>query len=153
MVRIEIHVEEFEGIKIEGGKLVTDSEEAATAVESLDRMARKLREWAAAGGRRVKTHFLKTRPPFFQAILNGSKTFEVRLDDGRNFQVGDVLALEEWDDWDKVRTGRVVHRQISFILAAAQFPAYLQPGVVVMGLWRPRSVPPVEAVPDRVAPK
>lgn len=42
-------------------------------------------------------HRLKTEKKFFNAVCDGKKTFEVRKDD-RNFQVGDKLILEEWDN-------------------------------------------------------
>lgn len=41
-------------------------------------------------------HELKTWSPFFEAIANEEKTFEVRRND-RDFQVGDILLLREWD--------------------------------------------------------
>lgn len=40
-------------------------------------------------------HALKTWPVFFDDVLSGRKTFEVRKND-RNFQEGDTLLLEEW---------------------------------------------------------
>jgi hypothetical protein len=40
-------------------------------------------------------HRLKVDPQFFDDLVNGRKSFEVRLDD-RNFKVGDILHLWEW---------------------------------------------------------
>lgn len=41
-------------------------------------------------------HDLKTWPTYFERLLDGSKTFEVRKDD-RGYQAGDRLILREWD--------------------------------------------------------
>lgn len=44
----------------------------------------------------MKVHVLKTRAPWFDDVRRDEKTFEVRVDDGRGFAVGDVLVLREW---------------------------------------------------------
>lgn len=43
-------------------------------------------------------HLLKTNPEHFDAILSGTKTCEVRIND-RDYQLGDVLVLREWGTW------------------------------------------------------
>lgn len=40
-------------------------------------------------------HTLKVAPPYFAALADGSKTFEVRAND-RAYQRGDLLVLREW---------------------------------------------------------
>lgn len=43
----------------------------------------------------VKWHDLKTWPPYFQQILDGDKTFDLRIND-RDFQPGDYLIFREF---------------------------------------------------------
>lgn len=83
-----------------------------------------------------KEHFLKTWPVFFNALLDGSKTFEVRKND-RGFQVGDILALHEFVPATGGFTGRSLSRRVTYILEGSgtlgtQFG--LQVGYVIMGL-------------------
>ena len=76
-------------------------------------------------------HELKTWPRFFNAVLNGSKPFEVRRND-RDFKTGDELHLYEWDkDWENY-TGRRIKATVSFVLDET-FPGLAQ-GFVVLGL-------------------
>lgn len=76
----------------------------------------------------MKIHELKTLPEYFEAVDNGAKPFEVRFND-RDFKVGDHLCLREYSDGEY--TGRVLHREISYVLDA---PAYCKEGFVVLGL-------------------
>ena len=57
-------------------------------------------------------HELKTYPKYFQETIEGNKPFEIRKND-RNFQVGDVLLLKEWDI---KYTGREVGAMVRYIL-------------------------------------
>ena len=41
------------------------------------------------------THHLKTKPEYFQAVIERKKPFEIRYND-RNFQIGDRVILEEY---------------------------------------------------------
>lgn len=43
-----------------------------------------------------RTHVLKTWPAPFEAVVDGKKRHEIRVDD-RGYAVGDVLHLREWD--------------------------------------------------------
>jgi hypothetical protein len=79
-----------------------------------------------------RTHLLKTWPRYWQAVADGTKTFEIRKDD-RAFEVGDVLALLEWDPATGEHTGRSLHRTVTYVLRdAEQFG--VQPGFAVLGL-------------------
>ncbi len=76
-----------------------------------------------------KIHALKTWPEYYKAIIDGSKTFEVRKND-RDYQVSDVLVLQEFDPKGGY-TGEMVSKVISYILDNPQF---IKEGYVVMGL-------------------
>ena len=41
------------------------------------------------------THHLKTKPEYFQAVIDGKKPFEIQYND-RNFQTGDRVILNEY---------------------------------------------------------
>lgn len=57
----------------------------------------------------------KTWTPYFQEILDGKKTFDVRLANF-NCKKGDILVLEEYDQKKKLYTGRRIEKEITFIL-------------------------------------
>lgn len=73
-------------------------------------------------------HELKTLPPFFQAVLDGDKTFEVRLAD-RPFKIGDFMHLREWHHGEYI--GRDCILKITYILEGGQFG--IQQGYSVIG--------------------
>jgi len=79
----------------------------------------------------MKRHSLKTWPQFYEAILSGDKPFETRKND-RDFQVGDILELNEWHPGDQQATGRTTFRRVSFILHGGEFG--VMPGYCIMGL-------------------
>lgn len=60
-----------------------------------------------------KLHELKIYPKYFNAVLDGSKTFEIRKND-RCFRVGDNILLREWDNIKY--SGRSVYAEITYIL-------------------------------------
>jgi hypothetical protein len=77
-------------------------------------------------------HWLKTWPQFFQAVFDGVKTFEVRRDD-RGFELGDTLYLQEYHPANGY-TGRLVGREVTYILRSGEGDFGIEPGFVVMGL-------------------
>jgi hypothetical protein len=83
--------------------------------------------------KRIREHELKTWPGPFQAIVDGTKTFEFRRDD-RGFEVGDILDLVEWDPHTKYAVGPEYRRLrvvVTYVLAAG---FGVPPGFVVMSI-------------------
>lgn len=71
-----------------------------------------------------QVHSLKIYPVYFEGIIDGSKLFEIRKND-RNFQVGDVVLLKEYNPDSKEYTGRKAIRQITYITDYAQQSGYV----------------------------
>jgi hypothetical protein len=81
-------------------------------------------------------HSLKCWPQYFAALLDGSKTFEIRKND-RNFAVGDVLVIRELCASDSetvnpaIYTGRVCVFDVTYVMTS---PAFVLPGFAVLGI-------------------
>ena len=45
----------------------------------------------------AQIHDLKILPEYYDAVDKGVKTYELRFDD-RNYAVGDMLILREWEN-------------------------------------------------------
>ncbi len=60
-------------------------------------------------------HALKQYPKFFSDVTTGKKLFEVRKND-RDYQVGDLLALNEYDPETQSYTGASVLVYVDYIL-------------------------------------
>jgi hypothetical protein len=82
-------------------------------------------------------HELKTWPQFFEAILDGRKNFEFRRND-RDFRVGDLLDLKEWDPATKAYTGRACEVRITYILSD-EWPG-MEKGFTILSIDRARSM-------------
>jgi hypothetical protein len=78
----------------------------------------------------IMIHELKTLPEYFNAVLSGEKTFEVRKND-RPFHKGDLLALNEYDPEGKCYTGRSCLVYIDYILDNTD---YCKSGYVIMAI-------------------
>lgn len=74
------------------------------------------------------THQLDCWPLYFQPMLDEMKRFEIRERRDRNFQIGDVLLLLEYDQ-EKGYTGRHCKRLVTYLTDFEQ-----KPGFVVMSL-------------------
>lgn len=53
-------------------------------------------------------------PDGFQRVLDGKKTYELRLGDFK-IEEGDILVLREWDPEMSSYTGRVLERQVGHV--------------------------------------
>jgi Domain of unknown function (DUF3850) len=73
-------------------------------------------------------HGLKCWPEYFNPILWGTKTFEIRKND-RSFHVGDELLLKEWDPKTQLYTGREILCAVPYLTSA-----WLLEGYVVMAI-------------------
>lgn len=77
----------------------------------------------------MTNHTLKTQARYFERVLDGSKTFEVREADERDFQAGDTLTLVEVTSVG--HPGRVLQMHVTYVLREHEG---VTPGYVVMGL-------------------
>jgi len=76
------------------------------------------------------THRLKIWPSYFEAICEGKKTFEVRVND-RGFQVGDKLELREWNPVDEEYTGRSIVKEVVYILYGSSIDPCMERYIVM----------------------
>lgn len=91
-------------------------------------------------------HNLKSLPEYFRAVLEGTKTFEIRKND-RNFKEGDFVILQEWcerpetayylrnfrEDEPKFEySGGIVVAQITYVTNFEQKPDYVVFGIKVL---------------------
>ena len=67
---------------------------------------------------------LKTWPEFFDHILRRKKTFEIRNDD-RNFKIGDLVLLREYEPISSKYTGRSILVRILYITSFGQYPGFV----------------------------
>lgn len=97
----------------------------------------------------MNIHQLKCEPKFYQAIKNGEKTFEIRIND-RDFQRFDLLELAEYDDeqsppqeagikeiqesmdkmfgkmqWHDYFTGRKLIVEVTYLTEYKQMPGFI----------------------------
>lgn len=61
-----------------------------------------------------RTHNLKTWPEPFQAVLDGRKTHEIRVND-RDYKAGDRLCLQEYLPEDSRFTGREIVLDVPYV--------------------------------------
>ena len=80
-------------------------------------------------------HGLKEHPEYFEEVIAGRKTFEVRQAD-RLYEKGDMLALNEYDPTEKKYTGRSCLVYVDYLWTD---PQYVREGYVIMSI-KPCSV-------------
>lgn len=56
----------------------------------------------------------KVWPEYFKQIMDGKKTFELRLNDF-DISEGDTIILNEWDPETKGYTGRTLEKQVGYV--------------------------------------
>lgn len=79
-------------------------------------------------------HELKILPQYFEAVLSGDKTFEVRSVADRTFSCGDNLRLREFDPEMHNRSasgysGREITVQVTYVLDGIEYKG--EPAVVM----------------------
>jgi hypothetical protein len=86
------------------------------------------------GETHIQVHPLKTEVKFFDKVADGIKPFEVRKDD-RDFQVGDILFLEEYSKNTDSYTGANTCKIVTYILGREPDEIMFVPvGYVVIGI-------------------
>lgn len=97
----------------------------------------------------MSEHILKVAPAYMDAILDGTKPFEIRRND-RGFQTGDTLILWEYgadsssrygvpcDKWDcRDHRHRTIRKVVTYVFSgdpALRDCGGVVPGYVVLGL-------------------
>jgi len=67
------------------------------------------------------------------ALMNG-KNFELRKND-RDYHVGEVLILEEWNPRSETYTGNVAFREITYVMKGSECVRFgLTGGYCILGL-------------------
>ena len=88
-------------------------------------------------------HRLKCWPKYYEAVISGEKTFEVRLND-RGFSVDDWVILEEWNPDDRHYTYRDAKFRITYVMSLKDYADVkgwgwriarsLMPNLVILGI-------------------
>lgn len=74
----------------------------------------------------------KVWPEFFEKVLSGEKTFELRLADW-DCQPGDILILKEWDPKLKQCTGRQIEKIVTYRIRTKDLKFFPQEDVEKYG--------------------
>lgn len=63
----------------------------------------------------MRYHYLRVWEEFFSALESQEKRFEIRVND-RDFNVGDILVLEEWNNKEEKYTGKKLFTRVSYMI-------------------------------------
>lgn len=77
-------------------------------------------------------HEKKTWPEYFQKVLDGKKTFDLRVADWE-CEEGDVLVLREWNPETKQYTGRSIEKEVMCVVRTKNLPFFPQEDVEQYG--------------------
>lgn len=69
-------------------------------------------------------HDLKLDSLYFDAVVSGFKSFEIRLND-RDYRPNDTITFREYDSFLSHFTGRMHHSVICFVTDFQQLPGYV----------------------------
>lgn len=72
---------------------------------------------------------LKVLPIYFEELVNGNKTFEIRKND-RDYKVGLKLILREFKN--NTFTGRSIEKTVTYVFKGGQYG--LNKGYVILGI-------------------
>lgn len=78
--------------------------------------------------KKIDCHNVRLHLDYFQDVVDGNKTFEIRFDD-RGYKKGDFIVLHEYSDEAPHYSGRTITKRIGFITDYEQ-----QEGFVVFSL-------------------
>ena len=70
----------------------------------------------------------KIQQPFFDDVVSGKKNFELRLADW-DCNVGDILILREWNPILKKYTGRVIEKEVTYVLKTKELSFFSKEAV------------------------
>lgn len=82
----------------------------------------------------IRTHKLKIAHQYWEPLITGEKSFEVRRDD-RGFQRGDILEIQKMDEQfphSSDSFAKPASFEITYILTGGQYG--VEAGYVVMGV-------------------
>lgn len=88
-------------------------------------------------------HELKIDQEYFKAVKDGKKKFEIRKND-RDYKVGDILVMLEYDKYYEAFTGEKITVEISYLTGYAQQDGYLVLGIE--GIWEDKELTEIKKV-------